>query len=84
MGSPSVPESQVLSRLPVSLLYGLVVGSAFYFISKRKNAKINVTLVCPDCENVKRDDGILKCSCGGQYEDIKKMQWVDSDNYKQI
>jgi hypothetical protein len=34
-------------------------------------------VICPNCETTKYDDGIMGCSCGGQFEILSQMKWVE-------
>jgi hypothetical protein len=45
-----------------------------FFLAKKKKKD---NLVCPQCEKIKENDGMLTCECSGHFEDIKTMQWVE-------
>ncbi len=38
------------------------------------------TVICAKCESTKYDDGVLTCSCGGQFESLARMKWVENDS----
>ena len=35
------------------------------------------TVICLKCDKAKFKDKILVCSCGGEFEDIENLQWVE-------
>ena len=72
------PTYEILQSLPTALITGIVVGLVFYFILFQNSEM--VTLVCPQGGKVKEDDGMLPCECGGHFEDIKTMKWVEIEN----
>lgn len=37
----------------------------------------NSTVVCIKCNKVKTFDNIEKCNCGGSFELLSKMKWID-------
>lgn len=39
----------------------------------------SITVICDKCNDLKSDDGNIKCKCGGKYVNITKMKWVDDD-----
>lgn len=67
----TVPTDEILSRLPVSMIFGAVVALAFYKLVRERP-----TMICPRCEATKHDDGISKCSCGGHFEMMEGMKYV--------
>jgi hypothetical protein len=69
------PTYEIVQSLPTALITGIIFGLIFYFILL-KNSEI-ITLVCPQCEKIKENDGMLTCECGGHFEDIKTMKWVE-------
>ena len=36
-----------------------------------------IVMICPKCEETKNDDGVLTCSCGGHFVDLRTMKWVE-------
>ena len=67
----TVPTSEILSRLPLSIVFGAVAALAIY-----KFQRTRPTMICPQCEATKHDDGIRQCSCGGHFEKMEVMKYV--------
>ena len=65
-----VPLAEIPRRLPVSLIFGVLVGLLFYGLGSRKP-----TVVCSKCGNVGYAGDSVHCPCGGQLEDIEEMKW---------
>ena len=70
------PSYEILPQFPVAVIGGIICGIIIYYLSGEK--KKTLTLVCPKCEKIKEDDGIIPCECGGHFEDIKTMKWVEA------
>ena len=69
---------EMASRTPLGLLFSIVLGSWFYWFSGRKSpSPKGDALICPKCEKTKFDDGTMYCPCGGHFEDIQTMKWVN-------
>jgi hypothetical protein len=68
-----IPFNQVISRIPLSIILGGIMGIISYWFALREDRQ----LVCPKCGKVKFRDGILECSCGGHFEKIEEMKWHD-------
>ena len=64
--------NESLQRIPTALIFGIL----YYILIARKTHKES-TLVCPICGSVKKDNGKIDCECGGHYEDIKTMKWIN-------
>jgi hypothetical protein len=72
-GRIPVPVDEIVWRLPLSLTAGAIVGFLFFkFWGERS------TMICPDCETTKYDDGICDCSCGGCFHKTEEMKHVTS------
>jgi hypothetical protein len=67
----TVPTSEILSRLPFSTVFGAVAAFAIYKFQRQRP-----TMICPECEATKHDDGISQCSCGGHFEMMESMKYV--------
>lgn len=77
MDTPAVIRSldEIENRLGISIFFGvLIVSPLLYFFVLNRKA---VYVVCPKCNKIKADDGILSCDCGTCFEDIKSMKWVE-------
>ena len=71
-GRITVPRTQLLSRLAVSVPAGVVFGFVCYWIGRYTRR----VMVCPQCETTKHDDGVTTCTCGGQFERMEAMKHV--------
>jgi hypothetical protein len=70
------PSYLIVQNIPTALFFGIIGALVFYYIDFRNEKKCQV-LVCSKCEKVKDWDGIIPCDCGGQFEDIRKLKWVE-------
>lgn len=66
-----VPSYERLSRLPGLFLSGLVIGVLCILLRPRSQA------VCPKCGKIERKAHFTQCECGGTFEDIEEMKWID-------
>jgi hypothetical protein len=66
-------RSELPSRALPALLLGLAVGLFFYFFPPHGR----VIVICDRCGKTKDRDSETKCSCGGNFEDIKSMKWQE-------
>jgi hypothetical protein len=73
--SNRVPVNDVPNRLPFALIAGMVVGSICYLTTKERRQQ---TVICSRCKKTKTADVQTECSCGGHFEDIDTMRWVDA------
>ena len=69
---------QIALDFPMPILFGAVVGLVYYL--SNINRVENLKLVCSRCGKVKDDDGMIPCECGGHFQDIKTMKWVETEN----
>ena len=68
-----VPKEELLEQIPGAVVVGAIFGILIY-----KNFGMpKPRVVCPKCETVKRADDSAQCACGGHFEDIREMKWVD-------
>jgi hypothetical protein len=74
----ALPNPDPLHELPFGLFLGILLGLYFYVSLNRKPKHVPKDMICPNCETVKRDDQIMECSCGGHFEDITTMKFVES------
>ena len=68
---------EMVDSIPSALLTSLIVGLIAYRFLFSENPPPQDTLMCPMCEKTKFDDGSYSCSCGGHFEDIGTMKWVE-------
>jgi len=69
--------SDIVDSVPIALLISTITGLISYWLLFRENPSPNGVLLCPKCEKTKFDDGKLPCECGGHFEDIQTMKWVN-------
>jgi hypothetical protein len=67
-----VPIDQVPSRIPSSIVWGVIVGMMSYWFVLRSDRRC----ICPKCGKIKHQDNILQCSCGGHFEKTEEMKWT--------
>ncbi len=65
-----VPQDQLMRRIPVSIIIGILTGLIAYRVSKKE-----VIVICPKCGHVKGQDSLTKCPCGGGYCDLDEYEW---------
>jgi|SRR5678815_689440 hypothetical protein len=70
-GRVTVPLDELLSRLPLGVVAGIILSVVFYK-RERKPPK----MICPRCEATKYDDGVGQCPCGGRFEKMEAMKYV--------
>jgi len=66
-----VPAGEIPARLPVSMVFGVIIGVIYFAFERRKP-----TVVCPKCGVTQYAGDSERCSCGGRFEDIEEMKWV--------
>jgi len=80
-GSYLVPFDEIPVRFTDAMFVGIVIFILCWIIELRYPRPLDPnkepTLVCPKCEKVKEWDGMLPCKCGGHFEDIQTMKWMD-------
>lgn len=54
------------------LIFGLLTGILFALFQASGK-----TWICTSCENMKKTYGSSNCSCGGIFQDIRKVKWVE-------
>jgi hypothetical protein len=70
-GRVFVPSEERLSRLPNLFLSGVVISILCMLIAPKPQA------VCPKCGKIKRKDRFTRCECGGYFENLKDMKWIE-------
>jgi hypothetical protein len=55
-----------------------LVAVIFMQFFKLPVLKRKIVMICPRCEAAKNEDGDYSCACGGHYEDIRTMKWVEA------
>jgi len=68
----SVIPGAVLPRVIAALLLGTLYG-----LARKRRASGLKTLVCPNCNRLKTNDGVSRCDCGGTFRGIHEMKWVE-------
>jgi hypothetical protein len=69
------PLNEMLERLPVSIIFSVIIGLGVYLISGKEKP----TLVCTKCGSKIHDSNSRACDCGGSLEDTKHFKWVDGN-----
>ena len=82
-GAFFVQKSEIVNRIPSAFFFGILMGGGIFFLSMQSDKHKKVTLVCPACNTIKNHDGIYICSCGGRFEDILTMKWVELEARKE-
>jgi len=71
------PHLTSKDEIPSRILGSLVVGAiATIFICFYKSKKVP-QVVCPECGVTKDQDASPKCECGGHFESLDEMKWVE-------
>lgn len=70
-GRVFVPSEERLTRLPGLFLSGLVLGILCIVLRPRPE------VVCPKCGKIERKNRFTKCECGGYFEHLHEMKWID-------
>jgi hypothetical protein len=68
---PSLDWPEIYHRLP---LYFAIASVFAFFASHWKH---NETMICLKCERAKFKDSNTACACGGTFEDLEKVKWVE-------
>jgi len=58
--------------VPFAFITGVVIGGVVFLVEHRKK-----TMVCPKCGAAKYADKSQDCSCGGTFEEIGKLKWIE-------
>ncbi len=74
---------EIIDSIPIALLIGLIVGLMGYWLLPKETTN-QVVFICPKCENTKFYDGNLNCQCGGHFENILTMKWVEKSPPNEI
>ena len=72
-GRATVPLDELLLRLP----FGVVAGIIWSVVIYKWERKRLPMMICPKCEATKYEDGTIQCSCGGHFEMMEVMKYVD-------
>jgi hypothetical protein len=70
-GNVFVPSGERLARFPRLFISGLVISILFLIFGPRAQ------VVCPKCGKIERKDRFTKCECGGYFEYLHEMKWID-------
>jgi hypothetical protein len=72
-----IPRGEIPAHFFPALILGIIMGAGTYLLIMYPKKPSKLTFICPRCEAAKDDAGNLTCSCGGHFEDIKTMKWVE-------
>lgn len=76
--------NEIIFNLPYYLIASFIIGLFFsYFVLKRSNAVDTQTVICLKCGKSKMNDNKQFCECGGKFEFLYKLKWVDDKNDKE-
>ena len=64
---------EIPGRLPFAIVFGLLATWIIY----RWRLFSKQTMICPLCDKSKFDDGVKRCSCGGDFVEIETVKWDD-------
>jgi hypothetical protein len=67
---------ELLMRLPIGAIFGLLMGMGVYFARLPQE---KMTVICLKCGKVQLEDKSTQCSCGGTTEDVEKMKWIEDN-----
>ena len=78
-GNFFVPPDQIYERLPIAIFWGVSTGLLIYFVYNREYQREKPTFVCIKCgaTKVADADSSSKCECGGDFESVRNMKWID-------
>jgi hypothetical protein len=71
-GRFTVPAYELPQRLHFSIPCGVLVAFLFPMFGRKRPV-----MICPKCEVTKYDDSVAGCSCGGHFEKIEEMKYVN-------
>ena len=80
-GAFLVPKDEILAHLASALFIGILIGTGTFLLCVYTKKTTKKTLVCPQCDKVKSDDGVYSCICGGHFENIFSMKWIEEQRY---
>lgn len=66
-----VPAEERLSRSPRLIILGVIIGIILVKFAPPYE------VVCPRCNKTKRWDRVARCECGGRFEKLEHMKWID-------
>ncbi|MBU2511971.1 hypothetical protein KJ966_11590 [bacterium] len=72
-----IPWNEFFEHLPIIFCISLIIAVVYWYFKKDASIFEKKSLICPSCENVKKEDGVRSCECGGTFEDLETMKWVD-------
>jgi hypothetical protein len=74
-GDPHLASlNEFLANYAVFFLPTLVLVAIVYYLGKRGRRR---EVICPKCDSTKYDDGLMHCSCGGEFDYLAEMKWVE-------
>ena len=72
-GPSLASKDEIPSRILGSLVVGAIAGIFIYFYKSKKAPRV----VCPKCGVTKDLDASPRCECGGHFENLEEMKWVE-------
>jgi hypothetical protein len=64
---------EIIQHVPMYVIISLIAG----LIGANVKVKGSKTMVCMKCDKTKYKDKEMLCQCGGTFEDIDKVKWVE-------
>jgi len=72
-GRMLVPLRAIPGRVLTVLPVGIILGILYYALLSRKIP----VMICPKCGASKNRDSVATCECGGMFENLDTMKWVE-------
>ncbi len=69
--------NEFFGNLPLIFLLSFIVAVVYWYFKKDSTLFEEKSLICTFCEDVKKDDGVQICECGGTFEDLDTMKWIE-------
>ena len=73
---PPKTWNEIVSQMPMVLFVSFltfIIVLAFFVI---RNKKLK-TVICVDCQKQKKEDSEYSCECGGKFESIDLLKWIE-------
>lgn len=68
------PLLEQMGPLPRAVVFGSIGALIFYFLLSRPGKS---TMICIKCGETKYADGSVTCKCGGHFEDMRSLKWLE-------
>jgi hypothetical protein len=66
-----------IDEIPKRIIPSVIVAIVIIFLIQRFLFKKKTESICPKCGTTKMSDVVKLCRCGGNFEDLETMKWVD-------